>query len=1239
MNNIRDIKRKIDELAPSDFEEFCNKLLRKHGYGTIHGYGMKAGTGKTTRGNPDAYIRTKNGRYLFVVYTTQKNYLYKKIKEDIDKALDPKETGLNIKEIDKIICCHTSSNLSAGDDSNLHKYCDKNGIKLQIWGLDEIANQVYNNYPSMTEDLGISISTNQIQTLDDFIEKYDANQMSAPIGTIFQYREKEKKEVLQSLKNKEIIIVTGKPGVGKTRLVLECIREFSTDYSYKSLCVKNNGLPIYEDLIKATEQKGKYLFFVDDANDLKELNHILNYNLKNSDGKKFKIILTVRDYAKKRVEEKVIQYASYDELELLGFKDEEIEGILRSNLEINNQLYINQILKIAEGNPRMAYMAGRLALENQNLKSISDSSGLYDAYYGSFVEDCLGKDTNLCFSAGALSIMNTISLDNLSKIQILIDNYGMDNKEFKENILSLFKMELVEIHLDSVVKMADQCFSNYILYYVFLKEKIIRLSTIIEIGYKYFRDRLLISIDTIINLFNYEETRKYCTNEILKVLDKLKKENSEYYEDYLRDFHVFSPDEGFLVAKEKIDSIEKKQFKAHLVDFNKNNFFIDDSILGYLSGYYDSTYIRYVLQLLLEYASKTEKNLSQAYKWLENNYGVKENYDKYKSQIIISEFLLGEIKKSNAISMALGFHWSKYSLNFNFTLSEMGRKRNIILHYLWLDYSDDILEYRKLCWEILLLLAKKEEWKEKTTRFLSTYASYISEKSDKNILSYDLEGLDKLIVELRSDSISFLSPIESIIESVQDKEIPYNSSWNELFVGDKWKLYKILDSKPNYTNHNLEEYEDNRKVEIIEYAENIEVQDVESMVSNLSEILYDDLVKNNSYFVNEGAEILVQNLNRNCLKEFLKSLVILGDSINIDPKIVLRPLIEDDFYPNLLDYLKGVEFTQKNYWLFCYFESLPESKVNEENLKELLEYFESKSDDKITQSYPRNLRLLDKFLGIEPNIYTIASSIIYEKRRYNVFIVGIYFKLLFNIYSYSPEELIKLFEKDLGLLEKIYFFTIKTDAYIDYDGSFLVKFLSLNESWLKNYSDLFWYSIKNHREISSARLKSLWKSDSFKKIYDFIFYNMPKEDFLVLNIGSRLTENIIIESEDEIVTKHQQKWINSIIAENASNERIFDIFSIICNLDDDTRKNAIKTFLNYNSDFDTFNKLSILPQSWSSWGSFESLYREWIIFLQSILPLLDDIKFLEHRIKINNHIQRIEKAIENEKITEIIESW
>lgn len=88
MSNITDIKRRILELAPAPFQEFCDTLISKQGYGIVHGLGMKSGTGNTTRGNPDTYFRKENGKYVFVVYTIQQTSIFSKIKEDIDKCLD-----------------------------------------------------------------------------------------------------------------------------------------------------------------------------------------------------------------------------------------------------------------------------------------------------------------------------------------------------------------------------------------------------------------------------------------------------------------------------------------------------------------------------------------------------------------------------------------------------------------------------------------------------------------------------------------------------------------------------------------------------------------------------------------------------------------------------------------------------------------------------------------------------------------------------------------------------------------------------------------------------------------------------------------------------------------------------------------------------------------------------------------------------------------------------------------------
>lgn len=145
-----------------------------------------------------------------------------------------------------------------------------------IWGIDEIANQVCNHYRSMAKDfLGLSIDTNQIMSIDEFVKVYDANKLSAPINTIFQYREDEKTSIIEALKTDSVVILTGKAGVGKTRLSLEIAREYANIEGYLLLCVKNNNKSLYNDLISRLEKHGKYLFFVDDANELASLEEIL----------------------------------------------------------------------------------------------------------------------------------------------------------------------------------------------------------------------------------------------------------------------------------------------------------------------------------------------------------------------------------------------------------------------------------------------------------------------------------------------------------------------------------------------------------------------------------------------------------------------------------------------------------------------------------------------------------------------------------------------------------------------------------------------------------------------------------------------------------------------------------------------------------------------------------------------------------------------------------------------------
>lgn len=70
-------------------------------------------------------------------------------------------------------------------------------------------------------------------------------------------------------------------------------------------------------------------------------------------------------------------------------------------------------------------------------------------------------------------------------------------------------MEVVEVQLNQVATLSDQCLANYMLYYVFFEKKLVSLSSIINVGYKNFRSGLIKSINTILNIFENENTKQY----------------------------------------------------------------------------------------------------------------------------------------------------------------------------------------------------------------------------------------------------------------------------------------------------------------------------------------------------------------------------------------------------------------------------------------------------------------------------------------------------------------------------------------------------------------------------------------------------------------------------------------------------------------------------------------------------------------------------------------------------------
>ena len=1231
---ITDIKRRILELAPAQFQEFCDVLLSKMGYGVVHGYGMKSGTGNTTKGNPDTYFRKENGQYVFVVYTTQQKNIVSKVQDDITKCLDPQITGIGTDCIDEIVCCHTSSNLSAGDDLTLHKICESKGITLTIMGLDEIANQVHNHYRSLAKDyLGLPTDTNQIVSAEEFVLQNDANIMTAPLNTIFMYRDKERSVITDALKNDSVVIITGKAGVGKTRLVLEVVKCYAAEQGYKLLCVKNNNLGLYEDLISATERPGQYLFFIDDANELAELSLILEYTAKEYLGYKVKVIVTVRDYAKQQVITSAKKYSSPQIIEIASFSDNEIKGFLSDVLEVRNEGYVKQIVRISEGNPRIAYMAGKLAIEKQNLSAIRDASQLYDCFYERYVNDSFGDDNDLCITAGILSVINAVILNNTSALSELLNAYKITTDTFVSKVHQLAKLEMVEIQLDQVAALSDQCIANYMLYYVFFQRKILALSDVLKIGFKSFRNGAIRAIDTILNLYGSEITRSYCRKEILKVWDDYKDTQDSCYEEFVKVFHVFRPEEAFLLAQNFIDGIPEGKTASGADDLKQYVFGNYESVLGYLDGYQNSDYIDVVIELLLAYCKKSEKALDTGYEWLEINYGI--NADSYKyeyyTQRRIGELLHKAVLNENDIAMEVGFRWAKYALGFSFRPAEMGRGNTFVLYNIEIKNSDGVRAFRHECWEILILLASQQTWHDRLLKVLAEYSKLIPYEDSPEIVLEEVSDVENLVAALDSDQISFLIVIQRLLYKYEKLRIESCKGWKKKLIGDTWDLYQLLRYDWFSSENEKADYENRRKEKIIRFGKNLPAHDIPVFVQNTNTIFSDSDIDIEKHYITEGVELILQQFDNECLLSFLQEILRSGNSIMINPAIALRPLLETMDPMIIFSLINTGVYSQKNIWLFGFFDTLPNERVSPDLLCELLNYLKDDSDQNITSSPYRNLRVLDKFLSLESNIYPIASSIIYEKKRYSIFIVETYFELLFHDQIYSSQELLALYKENTGLLQDIYFFMLKEGKLTDYSGTFLDAFLQLDESWIQKYSDVFWEKAYEKLDHDCHRTAILWKSDHYRKYFDFLFNHYP-QDLYRWRVTAVFKDMLSNAGNDSIVKQRQQEWITHYISGNATNDSIGLFFDIVCELDDETRRIAIKAFLDSNSDYDSFKKLTLIPNNWSGNGSFIPAYQRQIDFLNSLLPIVSGIGFLRHRLLITEKIEWLRERIKTEEV-------
>ena len=1255
MSKLTDIKSRINQMDGGAFQNLCDAYLSYKGYKNVYSLGMHTGTDKTAKGNPDTYFLTAENKYVFVMYTTQKTDFLKKAIEDIDKCFDSQKTGVSAKDIAEIIYCHTYDRLGPGNDQYLRRYCEEHGAVLTLIGLDQLGNDIFRECPILARDfLGISIDSGQILPLDVFVAKHDANKTSAPLGTEFLLREKELEKAKSALRGNDVLLIAGPAGVGKTRFALELCRQLAEENGYTVFVIKNNNLQMYEDLVSAIEEGKNYLVLVDDANELSGLHHVLEYLPKAAIGSRHisKLILTVRDYARKQVMQSVMEFIQPETIKISTFNDEDIRKLMETCYGITNRVYTDRIAVIAEGNARLAMLAGKLAADSESLAAIRDASGLYHNYYSKQLNALVESDTGVS-SAGIIAFVQAIHLKHLEKLAPIFKVAGISSSDFKSDLKLLHRAEIVDLCNDEAARISDQSFSNFLIKYVFVEEKIIPLSTMIETCFQINKSRTIDACNILLNVFSDQSVRGYVETQINIVWDKLE-DDHENFLPFFRAFHMVRPTQTLLLLQEYIAQETYHPFDVRTLplDDDQQGKNVSDDILQILSSFEDHSELPTALDLLLLYYQKRPDLFEQFCSVYAGRFEV--NLDSprfgYFTQSAVVKNLCEAVNAApeDRNLLTLFAHVADHFLKLDVSKAEGGRHNTVSFYTLTLSPDQPVLEYRKMLWSQLYQIYQRGAVQDEIEQILYRYGMpCYNVDTGLDVVRAEFEDVLKFF-DLFRPEILFHCVVAAHIKQVAkhigccapDILTPFLNS-------EKYKIYSALafpcleDDSEGYEK-GVQRHQEN----VCKLVEKYTPQDIDCLIQVCLESAR-TFDKEESE-LGTGLEYAFEALrNQQQLYLYLADAYMKADTpYKIYAGQILVRLFELKPVLEIKEFITQYRYNQQNVWLWFFFAFMPEQQVSAHWAAELLQYLGA-PDVEMEASPYRRIDSLRKYESVEPGIIfkalrTVADH--YEESPY-----------VFNLYAYwvlnhrnqqEADELLRTFSNELPLLEEIYLKGISCSTHEDFYGALLYAIISVDTSFLYRYIDCLITAQGNRFRArdpyDTKRLLKIWDAKQYMDLADGVFdycYGRQKELAYWLYWSP---VNMMLHHEAshrELVVK-QDLWMQHAIEKYSHDkERMCLLFTAIEELSCERRRKAVEKFLSLNADPDAFERLPLEPSHWGGSGSLIPYMQERIEYLRSLLPLVSGLKYLKQKQRIEREIDCWKERIHSEEVRELLESW
>jgi hypothetical protein len=1232
MSRLQAIENRLMEINETVFQELCDSylILRNSNYASFARTGSQTGKQKTTKGTPDSFFLLPDGKYIFVEYSTNISAGVKKLKEDIEKCLEQEKTGIAIESIKEIVLC-MNFNLKSDNVNQLNSLIEVKDITLTLITLDLLALELHLQHRDLVHQyLDLAFDTGQIVSLESFIKEYNkaSNGIATPLDNSFLHREKEKNELKDAIHTSDFVILNGAAGVGKTKLAIETIGELlieHTNYEAYGISYKNSDL--LQDLYDYFNPNKDYMLFVDDANRIDAFNQILGFYKTDRKGK-LKIVITVRDYALNEIKN-LCSNLSKTVLDIEKLKDEHIVDIIKAEpFKVFNEGYQNEIIAIADGNPRLAIMSALLAIEKQDLSVLHNVSELFEKYFTTFINDKINIEDKFTIQClGVISFFHTLPYKNRQLLEPIINVFDINYYELVETIEKLEKWELVEIKYD-YVKVPEQNISNYFFYLAFIDKDYLSFKLLLEKFYATNAERFKDCVIAANNSFGAEKVMEKVRPSLINYLNS--KVSSEQSLEFLKVFWFYLQNEALEYLFEEIMALPDVNVQEYNTSYDQNQFaYNKNEVIELIGNYFKFIPMELIssIELSLEFVRRQPHHLPELIHKFRETFSFEmedERYGYYR-QLTLFELLINGVKKGDNLYSVAFYELAKTFLKFTFEVVKATRGDKITFYKYELSNIEKLQSFRKHIWDTVISYFDKNN-----IMSLDLLLSYCEEYTEnKDIVSFD-KGYILIIIEKHLNPgvfehclfvqkyLRFLNR-NSITDSKMDTlKAKYRNELYEMYLRIDWD--RIRD-KDIYDFDDFKKYEDLKEQEI---RKSFLLQSTEEVSNFFEDYLYLIGFLKNTWNQNKVLDIVVdENFNHNCqIGHTLLDVIIEKNSdLNYVPFLVFKNhLNKSNLVKEFLNLLEKRSFTCRLRWVLAFYENIDPAYLETKLVNRFIELI--KNIDETVYIYLGNLSHLQNIKG---NFYKdLLETITIENReRLN--------KVRIECRDDSLLQYLD-FINNIETIMEMYIQQFLWDSYFDYKGKILKYILSRDPDYLLELTEKL-YSEEDRKFKKRNGLGFIWDIENIENPLEKVFdFTLDKE--LYFGIAEHFC-NIFFVNIDSQNFERAREFILEYVKKNHQNiKKMNVILDIIHNTRNEWFNDVVKNFINYNQDLKVFSKIWWLKRSRSF--NADQLFSDleaadWRKILDIINEVDLGIKLISIKKYLVTKIEQLRQSAEEEK--------